>query len=76
MSAALVLYVTTTPDGLLACTVKLDGTESDGAVVSRTITSKLPLVVPPWEFVAVQSTVVVVIPKVEPEAGEQTTVAP
>ncbi len=55
----------------MASAVMLAGSVSAGAVVSCTLTVKLPLAVLLWASVAEQFTVVVAIGKVEPDAGEQ-----
>jgi hypothetical protein len=43
LSFADALYVTACPDGLVVKTLKLRGSESDGAVESTTSTGKLPV---------------------------------
>jgi hypothetical protein len=63
---------TAAPEGPVASAVADDGTETSGAVVSRTVTLNEPgSDVFPCESVAVQVTVVVPTPKVLPEDGEQ-----
>jgi hypothetical protein len=63
---------TAAPEGPVASAVADDGTETSGAVVSRTVTlNESGSDVLPCESVAVQVTVVVPTPKVLPEEGEQ-----
>ena len=50
-----------------------DGSDNDGGRLSLTVTVNVPVAVPPQAFDAVQVTVLVVIGKVLPEAGEQFT---
>src|SRR5437762_4250789 len=71
MSLAEAVNVTTAPDGPVASVVMSEGTVTIGAVVSTTVTWKLALPVLPCASVAVQFTVVGVMPKVLPEAGLQ-----
>jgi len=73
-SVALAVNVTVAPDALVASTILLAGNESDGAVVSRTVTVNVALPVFPEESVAVHITVVVPSGNVEPEAGVHTAV--
>ena len=69
MSVAVgVAYVTTAPDGPVAWAVTSETAESEGGVVSWTVTEKLPGVVC-GPSLAVQLTVVVPSGKVEPEDG-------
>jgi hypothetical protein len=68
-SVAVAEYVTVAPDALVAATVWLAGSVSVGFVVSATVTSKVAEPVLPAASVALQVTEVVVIAKVEPEAG-------
>ena len=56
--------------------VMFEGHATVGFSVSLTVTVKLHVAVFPDASVAVQLTVVVPIGKVEPDAGEQTTVTP
>jgi hypothetical protein len=60
-------------DPVLAVTGEL-GTETTGGVESDTVTVKEPFATLPWLSVALQSTVVVPNPNVEPDDGEQFTV--
>jgi len=69
-STALAVYVTTAPDGLVACTVMFAGTVTTGGVVSWTVTENDPEPVLLCASVAVQLTVVVPTGKVPPEEGE------
>ena len=73
-SVALAVNVTVAPDALVASTTLLAGNESDGAVVSRTVTVNVALPAFPEESVAVHVTVVVPSGNVEPEAGVHTAV--
>lgn len=73
MSVAVAVKVATAPDGPVASKVISAGTVKVGAVVSCTVTVKLPLVVLPRVSDAEQLTVVVVIGKVLPDAGTQVT---
>jgi hypothetical protein len=61
-------YDTVVPAALVASAVTGPGTERVGAVVSRTVTVKLPVSVFPPASVAVQPTVVAPRGKVDPEA--------
>ena len=67
------LKVTAAPDALVASAVMFAGSESVGAVVSRTVTVNEPLAVLLCASVALHCTVVVPIAKVEPERGLQVT---
>jgi hypothetical protein len=60
---------TVLPEALVASSVMLDGSVNVGAVVSLTVTVNDAVPVLPAASVAEQLTVVVVIGKVEPEAG-------
>src|SRR2546428_486065 len=73
MSAAEALNVTAAPAELVASVVMFAGTVTAGGVVSRTVTLKEALPVLRWASVALQTTVVVAIAKVEPEARLQVT---
>lgn len=67
-------HETVAPVAAVAVTVWFDGMfESVGAVVSLTVTLKLPLAVLPRLSAAVQVTVVSPMPKTPPETGEQLT---
>ena len=72
-SSAVATYVTTAPAALVASAMMFAGRCRVGAVVSWTVTVKLPL----WWFacasVVEQFTVVVPMAKVEPEVGAQVT---
>jgi hypothetical protein len=68
-SVADALNVTVVPEELGAATVMSAGTETEGAVVSLTVIVNDAVPVLPAESVAEQFTVVVVIGKVEPDAG-------
>jgi len=73
MSVAEVENVATAPDGPVASSVIFAGRVSVGGIVSCTVTVKLPLAVFPFESVAEQLTVVVVIGNVLSEDGTQVT---
>src|SRR5436190_325144 len=64
---------TAAPSGPVASTVMLLGTETAGAVVSRTVTSNESLDSLPCASVAEHVTVVASSANVEPDAGSQTT---
>jgi hypothetical protein len=67
---------TTAPPGEVASAKMSDGTLAElivGGVVSRTVTEKSTLELCPLPSLAVQCTVLVVIAKIEPESGEQST---
>ena len=66
--------MTVAPLDDVASTVNDDGTVREGGVVSCTLTVNEALELFPCESLALQFTVVVVIAKVDPEAGEQLTV--
>lgn len=68
-SPALALNATTRPATLVASALIGDGSESVGAVVSRTVTVNEPLPVLPAASVELQFTVVAPGANVEPEAG-------
>jgi hypothetical protein len=74
-SVAVGVKVTFAPLGLVACTVKLAGPVTTGAVVSCTVTVKLPVAVFPALSVALAFTVVVPIGNVLPLAGRKLLVA-
>ncbi len=73
MSVADAEKVTTAPAGLVTAVVISAGKDKEGAVVSTTVTSKLPVAVLPVSSVAEQFTGVVPRAKVLPETGEQIT---
>ena len=66
-------YKTFAPDALVASRVIFEWLAITGAVVSCTVMVKLPFAVLLCESVAEQLTVVVLMAKVLPEAGEQLT---
>src|SRR5215831_4595821 len=72
-SVATAVYVTTAPVGPVASTLIGDGGSSVGALVSRTVTTKLPLDWFPEASRAVQSTSVDPTANVLPDAGRQIT---
>ena len=73
-SVALTVKLTTAPDGSFVCTLMSPGTVITGGVVSRMVMSKsCSSVCEP--NLAAHSTLVRLIGKVDPEAGEQVTVA-
>jgi hypothetical protein len=72
-SRAEALKVAIAPAGLVAASVSLAGRVRTGAVLSPTVTVKVPEAAFPAASVAVQVTVVVPIGNVDPEAGVQTT---
>jgi hypothetical protein len=72
-SDAVALNVTTAPEELVVVVMSA-GTETEGLVVSLTVTVNDAVPVLPAASVAEQLTVVVVIGNVEPEAGVQTAV--
>src|SRR6266581_3486310 len=65
--------LTVAPEGPEASTIMVAGTVTIGAVVSRTVTWKLPFTLFPRLSPAEQLTVVSPSGKVEPEAGEHST---
>ena len=73
-SRAEAVKVAVAPAPLVAATVKSAGGVSMGAVVSPTVTAKLPEAMLPAASVAEHDTVVLPIGKVEPDAGAQTAV--
>jgi hypothetical protein len=72
-SVALTVYETTAPLGLVASTARSVGSDSTGAVVSTTITTKLAVPVLPAASVAVQVTMVLPSGNVAPEGVSQLT---
>jgi hypothetical protein len=70
-SSAEAVNVTTAPSRPEASTVMSSGTVTTGAVLSWTVTVKVPDAVLPALSVAEQDTVVVAIGNVEPEGGVQ-----
>ena len=62
---------TIVPDGPVAGAVRSPGRVSTGAVRSATVTVKVPVARLPLESLAVQTTSVVPIEKVDPERGRQ-----
>ena len=66
--------VTTFPAALVASTTMFDGQVTTGAMVSRTVTVKVQVLVFSAASYAVTVTVVVPMGKTEPEAGEAVTV--
>jgi hypothetical protein len=75
LSFALAEYDTVVPPGEPACAPMVPGTVTDGFVVSTTVTVNDPVADSFPAFVAVQLTVVVPNPKVEPLAGAQSMTA-
>ena len=73
ISAAEAENVATAPEGPVASNVMFDGRVNVGAVVSCTVTVKLPFAVLPRVSDAEQLTVVLVIGNVLPDAGVQVT---
>ena len=61
------------PDGAVADSVTLEGSDSAGPVVSRIVTANEPVARLPLRSLAEQLTVVVPMAKVLPDAGEHDT---
>ena len=74
VTASDAVAVKLTATGAVDCTVMFAGTVTVGAVVSCTVTVKEALALFPATSFAVQLTVVAPNPKVEPDAGVQTSV--